>query len=782
MADNKPTDDRTERLLKQVAELYWKEDEATRQRQVRQWRRLKLLWEGFSRTWYSEIAHDWRVWDASAADDNGQQNYYDKPVNIFRAYLESIIAALSVTVPAIKCYPDDADNTLDNLTAKAGDKIARLVYRHNDINLLWLHALFIYCTEGMTAAYSYTDEKEEYGTYEEPNYENEQELHQYTICSACGTRLADVVLSDELTDEFNPDDDDVASQDYLQSGGELCPECMMEMQPTMEREAVFVSRLIGYTSKPKSRQCIEVYGGLNVKVANYARTQKDTPYLTLSFETHFALARQKYPNIWDCIQPGENDSIQPYERWARINPQYQGETPRNLVTERHTWLRPASFDCLDSKEDADFLKGKFPNGAKVIFVNEDIAEYCNQSLDDKWTITHNPLSDYLYFDPLGMLLTSVQEITNDIISLTLQTIEHGIPQTFADPAVLNFDEYNQQETSPGAIYSATPKSGKSMGDAFYEVKTATLSQEVLPFASQIQSLGQTVSGALPSLFGGDIQGSKTASQYSMSRAQALQRLQNTWKMFTTWWKQIFGKVIPAYIETVVEDEKYVQRDTSGNFINIVIHRAELEGKLGEIELEANENLPITFAQQKDVIMQMLANQNPVIQQLLMNPENLPLLYEALGVPDLAIPGQDARDKQYDEIKQLLASEPIEQPPDEQVLMQADAGMPVDPALLQPQMLPSVEVGEFDNDAVELEICIYWLNSEAGRQAKYENPNGYQNVILHARAHKMAMRMKMMEEMMANPVPPDDKGAAPGEKPKETDKEAPITGDGDVSIN
>ena len=44
-----------------------------------------------------------------------------------------------------------------------------------------------------------------------------------------------------------------------------------------------------------------------------------------------------------------------------------------------------------------------------------------------------------------------------LISLVLQTIEHGIPQTFADPKVLNFNAYRNSEVIPGGIYPATPK-------------------------------------------------------------------------------------------------------------------------------------------------------------------------------------------------------------------------------------------------------------------------------------------------------------------------------------
>jgi len=107
--------------LTTIVKHFEDEDKSTRDRQIRSWRRLKLLWDGFQRVWYSEVAHDWRIWDEQQDNDSNQQDYYNKPVNVFRAYLESIIAALSINIPSIKCYPDDADNALDLLTAKAGD-------------------------------------------------------------------------------------------------------------------------------------------------------------------------------------------------------------------------------------------------------------------------------------------------------------------------------------------------------------------------------------------------------------------------------------------------------------------------------------------------------------------------------------------------------------------------------------------------------------------------------------------------------------------------------------
>ena len=296
-------------------------------------------------------------------------------------------------------------------------------------------------------------------------------------------------------------------------------------------------------------------------------------------------------------------------------------------------------------------------------MNDAVAYACNECVDDCWTLTYNPLSDYIHFDPIGLLLTSVQEITNDLVSLVVQTVEHGIPQTFADPKVLNFNAYRNSEVIPGGIYPATPKSGKPLGEGFYEVKTATLSHEVLPFAQTVQEMGQLVSGALPSLFGGQTAGSRTASEYSMSRAQALQRLQGTWKMLLHWWKDIFGKIIPMYIKEMKDDEKQVKKDEFGNFVNVFIRMAELQGKIGNVEIEANENLPITWNQQKDAIMQLFELNNEAVTSTLMSPENMPFIKRAIGINDYIIPGEDDRQKEYEEIQLLINSEPIEQPPD-----------------------------------------------------------------------------------------------------------------------
>jgi hypothetical protein len=752
--------------LKTLVDLFDREDDQSRQRQIRQWKRLMYMWSGITKMWWSETAHDWRIFD-DATEGSDDQSYYDKTINVFRAYLESIIAAMSATVPGVKCKPDDANNVNDVLTAKGGTKISELIYSHNDAPLLWSKALFIYCTQGMIAAYNYTDKSREYGLINSADYKDVEEKQQSYNCPKCQKSLDSLnimaAIEKELIedDEYDPGEDDVDLHTLISNDKIICEECQQEIDPELKEEVITVTRMVGMTQKPKARQIIEVEGGLFVKVPNYARCQKECPYLEYAYETHVSFVYAKYPKLRkenkDVTSESDSSGNNLYARWGRLAPAYYGEYPSNTPTVRNWWLRPDSFESLGDENRVKELKEKFPDGCKVVFINEQFAEACNESLDDHWTLTYNPLSEFIHFDPLGLLLTSIQEITNDLVSLTVQTIEQGIPQTFVDPTVVNLKAYREAEVMPGAIYGAKPKSGKALSDSFYEVKTAQLSQEVGPFATQIQEMGQLVSGAMPSLFGGSqANSSRTASQYAMSRAQSLQRLQTPWKMLTFWWKNIFGKVIPAYIKDMKDDERIVKQ-MGNNWLNVIIKKSEMDGKIGEVELEAADDLPMTTAQVRDLVMQLFNLNNPKIMEIIGSPANLPLLQTTFGLNDLHLPGEDDREKQLEEIQELMNAAPT-----------MGMGQP-DPVTGQAQPQPESSIQPelmVDSHDIEAEICRIWLVSEAGRQAKVDNNEGYQNVLLHMKTH--IMMMQQLQQMMGGgDNQPPSQNSNPSKKPGTT---------------
>lgn len=763
--------------LKTLVDQFKLEDKAVRERQLRAWKRLSFMWEGFQRVWWNEVAHDWRVFDLQNTDVNnatGYESYYDKQANIFKALLESIIAALSVNIPGVIGVPDDADNVLDLQTARASQKIADLIDKHNDAKLFWLHGLFTYVTQGQTFCYNYVDEDEKYGTYAEPKYENEEIEIQNKICPICKTNISSKQASDKERDEYDPGQDDVLAHGYLNSGQDLCPQCLQQVDPELSTDTLTVPRLVGYVNKPKARQCIEVYGGLFVKVANYVMNPKELPYLCLSMEKHYSflvaeLAKDD-PDLAEKIRNGKGNAgyADAYDRWARLSPQYLGEYPTDTPTWNRWWIPPVSFYSLSDENETKALLKKFPDGVKIDYINDDFCCAVNESLEDHWTCLKNPMSNYIHFEPVGEGVVPMQEVTNELISLIIQTIEHGIGQTFANPSVLNFPQYAQVEATPGQVFPAVPKAGQNVGDAFYQLKTATLSAEVMPFMQFVQEMAQMVCGALPSLWGGSQpNSSKTLGQYSESRAQALQRLQNTWVMFLTWWKEIHGKVIPSFIKCMKEDEKYVDKDDNGNFLNVFIRKAELQGKIGSIELDCSDQLPTTWSQKADKVMQLLMSTNPLVQSAIVAPENFQLIKDTIGIVDFTLPGEQQREYQLEEINALTNSAPLPGQP------QPD---PMTGQMMPGQPTSSVPINPFDDNMVHSDICKNWLASDSGRQCKVENQAGYANVLLHWQAHNTQVQQQQLQAMQQQEAINQSKVSAPKEGATAPDvKKEPLVG-------
>lgn len=721
-------------VLKAIIDDFELEDRFVRDLQIREWKRLELMWAGYNNFYWDYVAHDWRIWnnDLSGSGDN-QSAYYDKNINVFRAYLETIIAALSNTVPPIKCIPDDADNINDVLTAKGGSKIAELIYNHVDAPLLWVRMLWIFSLQGMVAAYNYTDESDSYGSVDMREEHDELVDGTQHVCPNCGTVLMEQELaaSEQIAaqerDEFDPGDDDIVLHDLLNENKLLCPQCQIEVDPELKQNKVVVTRLTGVTRQPKARQCVEINGGLYVKVPNWARCQADIPYLSYNYETHYSNLYECYPELRD-LMPSEgkissSDGNQLYERWGRLSPQYRGEYPLNTPTVRNWWLRPSAFNCAKDEKIVKSLKKKFPDGIYCVIVNDTWVKACNQNLDDHWTLLFNPMSNYVQYDALGTLVTSVQEITVNLVSLELQCIEHSIPQTFFNPRFLNSEQYSKSEIAPGQMYpTKTIGENRNISDGFHTLQTASVSPELAPFGSKINEMGQFVSGALPQVWGGSSNSSsRTASQYAMQRNGSQQRLANlTGRDINFFWKNLFAKLIPAYIKNMLEDERVVEEQGNNNFINIVIKKSQMDGKIGDIRLEAPEGLPATIEQMKDTIMSLLQTGNEQILSAIGHPDNLPTLSKIIGLQDFHVPGEADREKQYEEIGLLLNSGPMPSPDGTEM----------------PSIMPELYV---DNHQVEAEVCRNWLVGEKGRQAKIDNPEGYKNILLHLQAHMMMLQ-------------------------------------------
>jgi hypothetical protein len=525
-----------------------------------------------------------------------------------------------------------------------------------------------------------------------------------------------------------------------------CPGCGAVAPPDFEDYDEVVPRLVGYTQEPKSHEFIEVFSGLHVKFPHWCTSQAQTPYLTLETEEHISLLQEIYPEVGDRITPSGDDVTN--ERMARRNSDYHGDTPLDLATFSRSWIRPWAFNKVGNLDDVQFLKQKYPDGVYIAKIEDLIVEGVADKLDDHWTVTVNPLSIHVHADPLAQPLVPVQDVMNELTNLTLETIEFGIPETFYESDAIDSDLYKKSEARPGMLYPAKSKVGMGLDSSFHTIKTSALSQEVDNFADRMNQAGQFVSGAFPTIWGGAMEGGGgTAKEYESSRAMALQRLNLTWIAVKNWWSDVMSKAVRSFAANMKDDERYVEQ-RGNTYLNVWIRRAEMQGKIGQVEPDVSEAFPISWAQKRDILMNLMGMKDPMIGSVISHPENAGTVAATIGFPDLYIPGDDDRNKQLYEISQMLLAAPTPTG-----IMGPDG---------QEALQPSVAVNQWDNHSVEAETCKAWLKSEVGLDCQQTNPAGWMNIVSHMKMHDF--QAAQQAAMQAQNEADQNNQGKPGEKP------------------
>jgi len=766
-------------------------DQFARDRLMKVYKRNEYFWEGIQNIYFSEVAHDWRYagadTDESANDPYEEANIEAKVVNIYKAHGEIIIAAISQSLPSTRFFPNDADQAADIYTAQAFSRLAELIRKHNKAPFLFMKAIGLLYNQGVIAAYTYNDRDEKYGVDKVDHYKNEIQKTGIDYCPDCGAELAVHPMNSpeepasglplapapempEAPPEAPPPGMEQMPEPTIApplplapeqletppQNAAICPNCgpVSPFSDTEEEEV----RVLDFTEViPKCRQIIELYGGTNVQIAPRAKTLTQSGYLILNDEHDVAEMQERFPHIADKISATADSER--YDRWARSTSIVQSDDDAEICTCRQVWLRPWMFNKLGKADDERVmaLKEKFPSGIRAIYVNDVLAEVNDEDMDEFWTVSVDPILDRVHGQPQANPLIPIQEMTNELFQLTIETIRHGIPETFVDSSIIDLQKYANQEISPGSMYPVKAPIGGNIGAAFYTNKAAMLSREHKEFADDLQVAGQFVLGTVPSVYGGSQQGgSDTAAEYSMSRAQALQRLQIIYKMISFFWTELESKAVKIYAKNMKTDEKIVKSQGKNSYVNVWIRKAEMTGEVGQVEPELSEQFPLAWAQKRDVMMRLLELNSDAINEALFHPENRQVVSELVGIPELTVPGNADRTKQLYEIYELLNAEPQQigvNPLDGTPMLQAT--VPIEP--------------EVDEHMVHIAVIKEWCVSEIGMDQKMTNPPGYMNVIAHLQAHVETNQQQMMQQAMASAIPERaEKGKPSPPKGKDTE--------------
>jgi hypothetical protein len=697
-------------LLSNLLSMCEREDEAVHSAWIRKAKRLELYFNNIVTLFWDNGASDWAIpnWD-----DKESEGIPPRIINVYRPHGESIIAALSVGVPSVLFFPADADNADDVDKADAYSALAKIIQKHNKAKLLYIKILSIFFNQGTPFVYTFSRKDKKFGFYQVEETSLEEQTSYSHACPVCG---------------FN------YGEGAEQPTSMQCQSCGEQISTEVTPQTVRVPVPI-QVNKEKSRVTIEPFGVLNVKVPYSATTQEHCGFLILKFDQSIAALRSIFcvpgPNgeepLCDGIEASTADTA--VDSNIRSPSVFLDNQPNNTAVVKCVWYRPWQFELVSSQKDGsnrdeiNAIKKKFPDGCYVIYVNSTPVEITGENLDDHWTIGLDPRSASIHSEPLGTNLAMIQDINAEIDELELQTMEHGISELFIASDAIDFAKYGNQQAKPGNITQAFKEPGKNIGDNFFETRTAQLSPEVVALHQKYKNYAEFTTGDFPTVYGGAVPGTSTATEYTKSQNQALQRLGTVSAITAHLWADVIDKAVKEYASFLEYDEKMVEKNSAGFQTTNVDHMALGRGDVAECEPEFSELLPISSGQIKDTLMQLVGAKDPMLMALLTHPQNNELVKKALGIPELYIPGINDRTKQYREISELLQGQSV-------------------PSQNSPLgMEPSVVPEEHDDHLVEMEICKIWLNSSKGQKAKKDNPEGYQNVALHWKAHQMMQQIR-----------------------------------------
>jgi hypothetical protein len=759
--NNEQLPERLQEALRRLVFQFSTESELSRRQEIRRIKQAHQFWRGLQYLWWDERDQNWHLPFEQKLMDNSSIDglpRYEFVTNIYQAFGLSLISVLSQDVPRVRFFPASTQAEEDVASAKAATEVATLVERNNRIGNLIVDEAFNLWTDGKVGAYvRFVVDGQRFGFHSETEMGiREVKIgNDVYVCPECGAEnKRNKITGDEAQvlgkPETNSDTPLLGTNTEPQGFGAStasCPECgaLLTEEDFVAAETLTVPASETRLRVPNGQEVLTIVGGLELKTPPWAGEMHEYPYLQWNTEVHQARLRAAYPHAADKIGPPVANSMQEYERLARLAQSQGGPLTEggdfniNLITFQRTWLRPWAFFALDDKALRDELLELFPDGAYVAMAGDVYCESRSENMDDHWRVLHALPGDGSSGRPaLGDALISVQERFNTLSNLQIETYEYGIPPIYADSEVLDFDALQNQTAEPGVHYPARAKPGQSLAAGFFQPDAAEVPPDLAQHAANLMGpIAQFLTGAFPALFGGAMANTDTAAGYSMARDQAMGRIGLVWRRMKFFHADVMLLAVDCFRKNRPNDVEVTLLGAGAAFESKWIRLADLKGNLFSYP-ETDEQYPTLWSQQRAVLLQLLGNPDPQIQAVLAHPENMTLVKRLIGLEEFVIPDEESRTKQYREIAQLVGETPV-------VKRHDATGIEL--------MLPSIMPDEFaDNHATELEICMRWFSSDAGQVAKIEAPAGYANVRAHAMFHR-----EYLQKQQGNSAPPGPSG-------------------------
>lgn len=492
----------------------------------------------------------------------------------------------------------------------------------------------------------------------------------------------------------------------------------------------------------KGKLRVTVHGVLESKVPIFSRGMENWGYAILSEEIDKWEAKDNYEEFADDIDgPGDGSSETGYERYARLGilADSRGgyaDSLKNMVTRHVAWIRKSRFRKLP-KDVAEEAKSLYPDGVQITMISGKAVECVPGKMEDSLAVSWPAPGMGASRPSLLNSLVDLQVDFNDYMNMLREHIDFSIPATWVTDTI-DSESLEEQRSAPGVIHQITVPNGASISDLVMQEQVAQLPPELVANIDRILAFAQFTTGDLPSLSGEGDAHSETASGQKMLSDQAKGQLSPAW-----------GGLQWLFAGTYQIDVKLAAQMASGEE-SISVHggpsgqqrfnpQAILDGQFGCYPNQ-DSSFPETVADQRASYQNqvtMLSGAGEAGLTIVMHPANLKLGKQYSGLKDFYIPQADARDKQLEEIEQMLQETPVPDqakiPAWQQAAHQAIATGQTPPPM---PLTSSVPIGKRDYNQFELEFGIEWLSSIACREEiKKGNQQGVDNVSLHLDLHE-----------------------------------------------
>lgn len=660
--------------------------------------------------------------------DDGGVGRFDYSQNIYAGYLRKLMAVLGNRMPNAAAIPNNTSDPSAMSSVDSADHAALYIREHCNLQLQSLYlvyGLFNFGTNFWHLDFVIDGEKYGYKPQEVLDEQPGKLGNASFVCPQCA--------------QGHPAEGE-DPQPPAQCQGCNAPLDQSSYQPAAPVNLPKTT----IQQVPKGSLEISLHNATEITVPLDSTNIDDCPWLDYQRETHKAkvLAKWKQPDgsnpLRDALKSkdGMTDvggSGDQYDQYAQ-NVRASFASPIGLVrprrenywTERDTWWTPAMYEMIEDQAIRNALQENFPTGLRIISVKGKIIDLREEKLQAHWQECKPLPSMRVMAQPLGNDWFETQDLVNNILNQRNEVIERSNLPFFYDPTKIDSDAWETRRDLPMEGFPVMRPAGGQLQDVIYQLPAPQYSEQMTPFSQEMQGQAENISGILPAIWGGGDAEEPTARQAELKKNAALMQLGVIWTMIGKSLEQVYMKgcqILAEYEDGVLA---FTQKDEFQEYQTLAITIADLRG--GEdgpnYHFECDEAVPLTWGQQRDLLMWMLDKPAPLLELWGMSdPYNIFEFKQLLGMPGQNIPLLNNLKKGMYILKQLLQDKP-------------SPGQ-IDPATGQPGPKQPSILPDWDDDP-KFSSALAMAYLQKNFKIKETNPDGVENVTLWGQAQQAKM--------------------------------------------